>query len=585
MAILSFSLTTPVGLSSDTNECIEITNSGNILVGGWANGNKYRARSTDNCSSWSTYNTPSSPAVNYAGDFLIDGTDNAGRISKSTDDGISFGTPVDPDGMQLGHKLIKGSDDYIYCFGRVYPGQTYTGIVRSLNGITWQEGNTSTYTDFKTGIELNSIFYGGGIHNTTTKPTAWKSSNGVDWTEIKTGLPTVNNTGINSFVIHKNSLYATIYGDSSSKEIYKLNTGTDTWSLYSSFPEIGITIKLYSFAGYMWALQNGINGSIFISFNDGKNWINVSDALGYCNDMLYKESNNTIFVNANGISDGGRVYKATLDDLNLIEPKGIICTPGIEKNTLTWNSYTKETFDDLDNWTYSDKGNGETATIISGIVRLDIPDGVDGAPNIKNDISISVENYDLQLDIVNIVPDSVSDGLSIFFRMVDNSLDNQIYANYGTWDKRFRIIYKINGGSTIFGDITTLSADPTKLRILKKGTIFTVGAYVSGSWILVDSINFGSYSNDPIYPNIHIADRNTRGGYVDFDNLQDVLQKNIYWSLASGVTKATGTKIASISHPYEHISLDPWIPVYYIMTNEDDYEESDDSNEINGTPY
>ena len=55
---------------------------------------------------------------------------------------------------------------------------------------------------------------------------------------------------------------------------------------------------------------------------------------------------------------------------------------------------------------------------------------------------------------------------------------------------------------------------------------------------------------------------------------------HLYWSLTSGVTKSTGTKIANVTAPYEHTGLSNSTPVYYIYTVETSAGEGAESLEI-----
>lgn len=59
---------------------------------------------------------------------------------------------------------------------------------------------------------------------------------------------------------------------------------------------------------------------------------------------------------------------------------------------------------------------------------------------------------------------------------------------------------------------------------------------------------------------------------------------NIYWSTSTPVTKISGDKLAGVTSPYDHTGLGSGITYYYVVTAEDDIEESDESNELNGTP-
>ena len=59
---------------------------------------------------------------------------------------------------------------------------------------------------------------------------------------------------------------------------------------------------------------------------------------------------------------------------------------------------------------------------------------------------------------------------------------------------------------------------------------------------------------------------------------------NVYWSTATGVTKATGTKISGISSPYYHTGLTNGTTYYYVITAVNEYGESAESSEASATP-
>ncbi len=59
---------------------------------------------------------------------------------------------------------------------------------------------------------------------------------------------------------------------------------------------------------------------------------------------------------------------------------------------------------------------------------------------------------------------------------------------------------------------------------------------------------------------------------------------NIYWSMASGVTKSTGTKISNVTSPYIHTGLTNGMTYYYVVTAVNSAGESADSAEVSATP-
>lgn len=71
---------------------------------------------------------------------------------------------------------------------------------------------------------------------------------------------------------------------------------------------------------------------------------------------------------------------------------------------------------------------------------------------------------------------------------------------------------------------------------------------------------------------------------LSWPQMSDAKKYNLYWSLAPGVTKNTGTKIADVTAPYQHTVLTNGIPVYYIYTVETAAGEGAESLEIAMTP-
>jgi len=59
---------------------------------------------------------------------------------------------------------------------------------------------------------------------------------------------------------------------------------------------------------------------------------------------------------------------------------------------------------------------------------------------------------------------------------------------------------------------------------------------------------------------------------------------NIYWSATAGVTKANGTKISVLTHPYIKTGLTAATPYYFIVTAFDGTRESADSDQVTATP-
>ncbi|MCD6359901.1 MAG: DUF1566 domain-containing protein, partial [Armatimonadetes bacterium] len=71
---------------------------------------------------------------------------------------------------------------------------------------------------------------------------------------------------------------------------------------------------------------------------------------------------------------------------------------------------------------------------------------------------------------------------------------------------------------------------------------------------------------------------------ISWNNVSGATSYNIYWSTSSGVTKSAGTKITNVSSPYTHTGRTNGTTYYYVVTAENTYGESDESEEVNATP-
>ena len=71
---------------------------------------------------------------------------------------------------------------------------------------------------------------------------------------------------------------------------------------------------------------------------------------------------------------------------------------------------------------------------------------------------------------------------------------------------------------------------------------------------------------------------------ISWDDVLNATSYNIYWSTSSGVTIATGTKISNVTGPYTHTGRTNGTTYYYVVTAENSYGESANSNEVNAIP-
>jgi hypothetical protein len=72
---------------------------------------------------------------------------------------------------------------------------------------------------------------------------------------------------------------------------------------------------------------------------------------------------------------------------------------------------------------------------------------------------------------------------------------------------------------------------------------------------------------------------------ISWDSVTDATSYNIYWSISSGVTIDTGTEISGITTTsYTHSGRTNGTTYYYVVTAENDYGESDESDQDSATP-
>lgn len=71
---------------------------------------------------------------------------------------------------------------------------------------------------------------------------------------------------------------------------------------------------------------------------------------------------------------------------------------------------------------------------------------------------------------------------------------------------------------------------------------------------------------------------------INWTSVPNATAYNLYWSTVSGVKKTTGTKIANITNPYTHTNLTNDTKYYYVVTAENNYGESNESNQISAMP-
>jgi hypothetical protein len=290
---------------------------------------------------------------------------------------------------------------------------------------------------------------------------------------------------------------------------------------------------------------------------------------------------------ASGVSDAFVVISITPDPSDI--PTNIICTPGEELNTITWDSvisadeyniywmkyeYFNDEFTSLDGWNIIKDVGTETIQISSD--KLYMSNTVGTGCHVTNKNNLPAGNFDIQIDLITYTPDDNSNGFYAWFKVLDQypmNLDGaEIYYYISSAGAQHNIISNLWINGVQNNTPITISSQATKLRITRVGTIVNTYYYIS-SWILVDTQDFSSRASNLNLVTIDGTQNSGNGGISEWDNF------NYYVDV-----KTFGTKIADITSPYEHSSLDGGDNYIYIVTGENPGGESDASEIVNGVP-
>lgn len=271
-------------------------------------------------------------------------------------------------------------------------------------------------------------------------------------------------------------------------------------------------------------------------------------------------------------------------------PQSPVATGDTSDIDVSWDAnFENEYFQNLDNFSFVKKDGTETATIVSERMRLDIPDSLDGSITAKYDQhDIPAGDFSISIDFSNYVADA-TDGFVLNLIGTDSEVTpvDQLriwYRSRTASPTHFIKGYFLEDSSTTYTTEENPATIPTKLKIERIGNILYVSYFMAGSWYVNGSQDFGARAANITKLWIEAFDNSLHGGSVDVDNLKlqgGTDSYNLYWSDTPGVTVETGTKIAGVSNPYEHVPPSLGELYYYIITSENEFAESDASSEVN----
>ena len=139
-------------------------------------------------------------------------------------------------------------------------------------------------------------------------------------------------------------------------------------------------------------------------------------------------------------------------------------------------------------------------------------------------------------------------------------------------------------GHTTNGSVT--GSFISNLSGLTVSTTYYVRAYATNSagTAYGGNISFTTTNGIPLAPTGVSATAGNLQVTISWSTVSDATSYNIYWSTTPGVTKTNGTKIISATSPYTHTGRINVTTYYYVVTAQNSYGESSESNEVNATP-
>jgi len=183
-----------------------------------------------------------------------------------------------------------------------------------------------------------------------------------------------------------------------------------------------------------------------------------------------------------------------------------------------------------------------TITIQTNKLKLYCPDATDSMSIATNIYLLPVGDFDVRIDLVSY--DKTVQGGNVSFRVACASMDNEIRTTYRiTGNVNFcETRWRINGGGVQTGNDNVVK--PTKMRIVRDGDLLKTYEYSSGTWNLINSVDFGVFAAAVDRLKVYVFDNINQDGCTAYmDNLYyvDSCPSGATWSTTTSTTSSSST--------------------------------------------